>query len=213
MQPDQAVEKDLAQLTREMNPKQLRNSLKRAYRAEAKKVLGIARRALAGSSLRTPGITWKPTKKHPAHEGDIADWDKGIRSHIYSRGGGFLITVKAHRASKKQMAEGDPGKGMHRNRRGFFKPVLMWAEEGTNYRQRGGKKVRIKHGIYGSHRSGKTRYWTEAIRKDGIPTKRMPSYRFLEKATPEMNRTVETDLGKEVNVAVEKVAKKCGFIN
>ena len=40
----------------------------------------------------------------------------------------------------------------------------------------------------------------------------MPAYRFLDKATPEMNSTVETDLGKEVGVAVDKVAKKCGFI-
>ena len=195
MQPDQAEVKDLAQLTREMNPKQLRNSLKRAYRAEAKKVLGIARKSLHATRLQV--------------KGNKSDWDKGIRSHIYSRGGGFLITVKAHRATMRGQGE----KSMHENRQGFKKPILMWAEEGTNYRQRGGKKVRIKHGIYGSHRSGKTRYWTETIRKDGIPTKRMPSYRFLEKATPEMNRTVETDLGNEVNVAVEKVAKKCGFIN
>lgn len=210
MQPDQAVEKDLAQLAKEMNPKQLRNSLKRAYRAEAKKVLGIARKSLHATRLQV--------------KGSKSDWDKGIRSHIYSRGGGFMITVKAHRANLKGQGE----KSMHRNR--FYDdhkgargktlkgtkralPILMWAEEGTNYRQRGGKKVRIKHGIYGSHRSGKTRYWTGTIRKDGIPTKRMPSYRFLEKATPEMNRTVKTDLGKEVNVAVEKVAKKCGFIN
>ena len=126
----------------------------------------------------------------------------------YSKGGGFLITVKAHRSNLK----GEGEKSMHENRKGFKKPILMWAEEGTNYRQRGGKKVRVKHGIYGTHRSGKTRYWTETIRKNGIPTKRMPAYRFLDKATPEMNSTVETDLGKEVGVAVEKVAKKCGFI-
>ena len=195
MQPDQAPEKDLAQLAKEMTPKQLRKSLKRAYRAEAKKVLGIARQQLHRSKIQV--------------KGNQADWEKGIRSHIYSRGGGFLITVKAHRANLKGQGE----KSMHENRKGFKKPILMWAEEGTNYRQRGGKKVRIKHGIYGTHRSGKTQYWTETIRKDGIPTKRMPAYRFLEKATPEMNRTVETDLGKEVGVAVEKVAKKCGFIN
>ena len=55
MQPDQAEVKDLAQLTREMNPKQLRNSLKRAYRAEAKKVLGIARKSLHATRLQVKG--------------------------------------------------------------------------------------------------------------------------------------------------------------
>jgi hypothetical protein len=194
MQPDQAEVKDLAQLTREMNPKQLRNSLKRAYRAEAKKVLGIARKSLHATRLQV--------------KGSKSDWDKGIRSHIYSRGGGFMITVKAHRANLKGQGE----KSMHENRKGFKKPVLMWAEEGTKERQRGGKKIRIKHGIYGTHRSGKTQYWTETKRKDGIPTGRMGAYGFLERATPEMFQTVEHDLGTEVGVAVEKVAKKCGFV-
>lgn len=191
---DQNDGKDLATLAKELTPRQLRNALKRSYRAEAKKVLGIARRHLHASKLKV--------------KGNKSDWDKGIRSHIYSKGGGFLITVKAHRSTLK----GEGEKSMHENRKGFKKPILMWAEEGTNYRQRGGKKVRVKHGIYGTHRSGKTRYWTETIRKNGIPTKRMPAYRFLDKATPEMNSTVEVDLGKEVGVAVDKVAKKCGFI-
>ena len=194
MQPDQAPEKDLAQIAKEMTPKQLRKSLKRAYRAEAKKVLGIARQQLHRSKIQV--------------KGNQADWEKGIRSHIYSRGGGFLITVKAHRANLKGQGE----KSMHENRKGFKKPVLMWAEEGTKERQRGGKKIRIKHGIYGTHRSGKTQYWTETIRKDGIPTGQMGAYGFLERATPEMFQTVEHDLGTEVGVAVEKVAKKCGFI-
>lgn len=191
---DQSEGKNLATLAKELNPRQLRNALKRSYRSEAKKVLGIARKHLRASRLQV--------------KGNKSDWDKGIRSHIYSKGGGFLITVKARRANMKGQGE----KSMHENRKGFKKPVLMWAEEGTNYRQRGGKKVRVKHGIYGSHRSGKTRYWIETIRNNGIPTKRMPAYRFLEKAVPEMNSTVETDLGKEVGVAVEKTAKKCGFI-
>lgn len=213
MDPKDYKGKEFDDLLRGMNARGIKLSMKRAVRAEAKKALGIARRALAGSSLRTPGITWKPTKKHPAHEGDTADWGKAIRSHIYSDryGLGFLITVKAHRASKKQMAEGDPGKGMHRNRRGFFKPVLMFAEEGTKPRMRGGKKIRVKHGIYGTHRSSKTQYWTETIRKDGSSTGKMPAYGFLEKATPEMFSAVESGLTPEVEVAVMKVARKYGF--
>ena len=173
----------------------MRSALKRSYRAEAKKALGIARRYLGASGMQV--------------QGNKSDWDKGIRSHIYSKGGGFMITVKAHRANLKGQGE----KSMHQNRKGFKKPVLMWAEEGTKPRQRGGKKVRIKHGIYGTHRSGKTRYWTETIRKDGISTGQMGAYGFLDRATPEMFQTVERDLGAEVGIAVEKVARKCGFIN
>ena len=194
MQPNQYTGKEWTQLAKELTPRQLRNSLKRAYRAEAKKALAIARRELGASSMQV--------------QGNQADWDKGIRSHIYSKGGGFLITVKAHRANLKGQGE----KSMHENRKGFKKPVLMWAEEGTKPRQRGGKKIRIKHGIYSTHRSGKTRYWTETIRKGGISTGQMKAYGFLEKATPEMFQAVESDLTVEVGAAVEKVAKKCGFV-
>jgi hypothetical protein len=194
MQPSEYTGSEWKELAKELTPRQLRNALKRSYRAEAKKALGIARRYLDASGLQV--------------QGNKSDWDKGIRSHIYSRGGGFMITVKAHRANLKGHGE----KSMHQNRKGFKKPILMWAEEGTKERQRGGKKIRIKHGIYGTHRSGKTQYWTETKRKDGIPTGQMGAYGFLERATPEMFQTVEHDLGTEVGVAVEKVAKKCGFV-
>ena len=194
MQPSEYTGSEWKELAKELTPRQLRNALKRSYRAEAKKALGIARKYLGTSGLQV--------------QGNKSDWDKGIRSHIYSRGGGFMITVKAHRANLK----GEGEKSMHENRKGFKKPVLMWAEEGTKPRQRGGKKIRIKHGIYGTHRSGKTQYWTETIRKDGIPTGQMSAYGFLDKATPEMFQTVESDLTVEVGAAVEKVAKKCGFI-
>ena len=195
MQPNQYTGKEWNELAKELTPRQMRSALKRSYRAEAKKALGIARRYLGASGMQV--------------QGNKSDWDKGIRSHIYSKGGGFMITVKAHRANLKGQGE----KSMHQNRKGFKKPVLMWAEEGTKPRQRGGKKVRIKHGIYGTHRSGKTRYWTETIRKDGISTGQMGAYGFLDRATPEMFQTVERDLGAEVGIAVEKVARKCGFIN
>lgn len=194
MQPSEYTGSEWKELAKELTPRQLRNALKRSYRAEAKKALGIARKYLGTSGLQV--------------QGNKSDWDKGIRSHIYSRGGGFMITVKAHRANLKGQGE----KSMHENRKGFKKPVLMWAEEGTKERQRGGKKIRIKHGIYGTHRSGKTQYWTETIRKDGIPTGQMGAYGFLERATPEMFQTVESDLTVEVGAAVEKVAKKCGFV-
>ena len=175
----------------------MRNALKRSYRAEAKKALGIARKALHESGLHV--------------EGNKADWDKGIRSHIYSKGGGFMLTVKARRANSKGKGE----KSMHKNRKGFKKPVLMWAEEGTqkreakskgwHYEHTGSWKLWARHGTSYKPRKRK-------VRHGGLNRGQMGAYGFLEKATPEMFQVVEADLGIEVGTAVENVAKKCGFI-
>ena len=175
----------------------MRNALKRSYRTEAKKALGIARKALRESGLHV--------------EGNKADWDNGIRSHIYSRGGGFLITVKARRANLQGKGE----KSMHKNRKGFKKPILMWAEEGTQKRQAKSKgwhyehtgswKLWVRHGTSYKPRKRK-------VRHGGFNRGSMPGYGFLDKATPEMFQVVESDFGVEVGAAVENVAKKCGFI-
>ena len=175
----------------------MRNALKRSYRAEAKKALGIARRQLRASGLQV--------------QGNQGDWDKGIRSHIYSKGGGFMLTVKARRANSKGKGE----KSMHQNRKGFKKPVLMWAEEGTQKRLSKSSNWRYEHSgswkLWARH-GGATRPRKRKVRTGGLNRGRMRAYGFLEKATPEMFQTVEADLGVEVDTAVEKVAKKCGFI-
>lgn len=197
MNPKDYTGEEWTQLAKELTPKQMRNALKRSYRAEAKKALAIARRQLRASGLQV--------------KGNQSDWDKGIRSHIYSKGGGFMLTVKARRASSKGKGE----KSMHQNRKGFKKPILMWAEDGTQprlakssnwrYEHTGSWKLWARHGASMKPRKRK-------VRKDGINRGRMRAYGFLDKATPEMFQTVETDLGVEVGTAVEKVAKKCGFI-
>ena len=189
---------DWMQLVRELSPKQMRNALKRSYRSETKTVVGIAQRY-----LRQTGMTVR---------GDRSDWEKGIRGHIYSRGGGFLVTVKAHRASLKQMSQGHPGLSMHKNRRGWYKPVLMWAEEGTQPRKRGGKRVKADNAHNTAKAQGRIGGAWQYIRKGGIKTGRMKPYRFLERATPEMFQAVEAGLTPEVGRAVENVARKCGFI-
>lgn len=99
-------------LLKEMTPKQLRTSLKAGMRRTAKKV-----KDRAVQSLQANG---------PKHvKGSRRDWTRGIRSYIYSRGGGFLVSTKPHKT-----------KGFHRNRQGLDKPVLMWAEDGTKQRSR-----------------------------------------------------------------------------
>ncbi len=125
-------------------------------------------------------------------KGNLADWKKGIRTRIYpdNKGLGFLITVKARAASRN----GNTEKSMHTNRFGIKKPVLMWAEEGT-----GARKTKTK-----------TKWFVR--QRKGHRTGRMKPYRFMESATPEMFKTVEDELTPEVEKAVTKVAKKCGFI-
>ena len=95
MNPKDYTGEEWMQLAKELTPRQMRNALKRSYRAEAKKALGIARRHLHASGMQV--------------KGSQADWDKGIRSHIYSKGGGFMLTVKARRANSKGKGE----KSMH----------------------------------------------------------------------------------------------------
>ena len=122
---------------------------------------------------------------------------------------GFMVTVKARAASRKT---GKGEKSMHQNRKGFKKPVLMWAEEGTQPRKRGGKRVKADNAHNTAKAQGRIGGAWQYIRKGGIKTGRMKPYRFLERATPEMFQAVEAGLTPEVGRAVENVARKCGFI-
>ena len=179
MDPKDYTGKEWDDLLRGMNAKQIKSSLRRALRAEAKKAVAIAQRHLASSGLNV--------------EGNTSDWKKGVRSFIYNptRGTGFLVTVKARAASRKT---GKGEKSMHENRYGFKKPILMWAEGGTQPRKT----------------KSKTKWFVR--QKRGHSTGRMKAYGFLEKATPEMFQTVEAGLVPEIDNAVKKVAAKCGFI-
>lgn len=197
MNPKDYDGKEWTQLAKELTPRQMRNALRQSYRAEAKKALSIARKHLHKSGLKV--------------EGNKSDWDKGIRSHIYSKGGGFMLTVKARRANSKGKGE----KSMHQTRKGFKKPILMWAEEGTEMRKAKATRWRYEFSgnwkLWARHGSG-YRPKKKKVYSDGQDRGRMKAYGFLDKATPEMFQSVESDLGMEVNAAVEKVAKKCGFI-
>lgn len=195
------LDKTWTDLAREMTVKQLRNSLKGGYRRVAKKVTNVARGKLGSSGLKV--------------QGNRRDWEKGIRTYIYSKGGGFLITVNPRRG-KKELGyhEGRRyGKTVTRGlRRGSVNqrklPVLMWAEDGTNSRNVGSR-------VGGSSFFGKSRVTGNRVRhykRGGHSTGRMPAYGFLAKAEPEGFRIVETDLAKDLEVAVLKCARKAGLI-
>lgn len=159
------ITKPFDDLLREMTPRQLRNSLKGAYRKVAKQAKDIAVGKMQTSGLHVMG--------------NKSDLKKAIRTRIYSRGGGFMVTVKPDRQNKKSM---------HRNRRGFLKPVLMWAEEGTTGR------------------------FTRNGQRRGHITGSMPAYHFMSDSEEQMRQTVENGLYPELEQAVEKQARKAGLI-
>ena len=196
MDPKDYKGEEWTDLLKQFNTRQMRNALKTAYRRVSKKAIEPAKQELRSSGLNV--------------RGSKADWEKGIRAYIYSKGGGFLLTVNARRANKSGKGE----KGMHVNRYGKAKPILMWAEDGTEPRQRGGavsykttgnEKWAARHG-------GLYRLRRKRVRTGGKRSGKMPKYGFLEKAEPKAYRIVETELSKDVEAAVAKAAHKAGFI-
>lgn len=109
LNPAEYTGQEWDELLRAMGSRQIRNSLKVAYRRMGRQILAIARASLLSSGLA-----------------NASRMRSGIRLRVYPRGGGFLVTVKPH------------GKrGFYRRPQdGKEKPVLMWAEEGTKARYR-----------------------------------------------------------------------------
>ena len=111
---------------------------------------------------------------------------KDIRLRIYPRGGGFMITVKPH---GKQ--------GYHTNRKGFQKPVLMWAEEGTRYRfpRKGSYVAKTQRGFLRVSHMGK-----------------MPAYHFLDAAERTAPGIIESDIGSALETSVMSRARRSGLL-
>lgn len=119
----QYVSAEVMELLDHLTPRAVRNSLRGAFRAVAKTVRSSGRSSLSASSLSV--------------RGQRGDWQRGVRTRIYSRGGGFMLTVK-----------GVKGQSMHTNRFGKQKPILMWAEDGTGER-------RTRGGLRRAHSTGR----------------------------------------------------------
>ena len=166
-----------ARLLSELSPKELKKALRKALRRQAAEARKTAVASLRSSSLKV--------------RGKRTDLERGIRSFIYNpaRATGFMITVKARGASRNGKGE----KGMHTNRFGLKKPVLMWAEDGTEPRR---TKSRTRH---------------HTRRRSTHRTGRMPAYGILKKAETDMYRQVEDGLTAQLEKAVEEAARKGGF--
>lgn len=162
---------NLQRLFAELEPKRRTQALKAGFRKAANNV-----RKKAVANLREAIHTDK-------------DLEKGVRAIVFKRRAGFRVTIGTKKAGKNGKGEA----GMHTNRRGLKKPVLIWAEEGTQQRatkSSGGKRA--------------------ARLRAGHNTGRMPRYGFMDKTRSEVRDTVTEDMHRMVTESVEHIAKKYG---
>lgn len=150
-----------------MSPRQLRPLLQQACRREGKKVKAIVIQKAAGTGLR-----------HGAEVG------RSVRVRIYPPryGIGFMLTAKSHNGGRN--SKGSTAKGFHKNSRGLWKPVALWASGGTEDRYTGMRHFRG----------------------------RMPVYPFMDTAEQPAVSLVEQDMNKEIIDAVARRLDKNGIV-
>lgn len=123
----------LHKLIKELDPEQYRKGLRATYRKVANKIRGDAVQSLNSKGFHV--------------RGNKADWAKGIRPRVYSRSGGFMVTVKPRQKGNKSM---------HENRQGLLKPVLYWLDDGTAER-RTKTQTKVFRRARRGHRTGRIR--------------------------------------------------------
>ncbi len=165
-------DKNLQRLFAELEPKQRLKALKGAFRKEAGRVRKTAVNNLRGS-IRSD-----------------RDLEKGVRAIVFKKQAGFRVTIGTRKANKN----GNGEYGFHKNRQGLKKPVLIWAEEGTEQR--------------------KTKTQTKVFKRSrkGHPTGRMKRYGFMRKTRDEVTDSVTNNVHNAVIDKVTKTAKKYGCI-
>lgn len=161
---------NLQRLFAEMDAKQRLKALKGAFRKEANRVRETALNNLRGS-IRTD-----------------KDMEKGVRAIVFKQKAGFRVTIGTKRATKA----GGKEYGFHKNRQGLKKPILIWAEEGTEERRT----------------KSKTRIFVRS--RKGHPTGRMKRYGFMRQTRDEVADSVNDSLHNEIVTSVTKIAEKYG---
>lgn len=165
---------NLMKLFRELSPENRLKAIKGALRRQASKVRRTAVNNLRGS-IRS--------------QNDQKGLESGVRAVVFKRKAGFRVTVGTKAGSKKT---GKGERGIHTNRRGLKKPVLIWAEEGTKER----------------HTKTATKIFTRS--RKGHSTGRMKRYGFLRKTLNEVRGTVTDSLHNEIIQSVTRISKKYG---
>lgn len=166
-------DKNLQRLFAELEPKRRLQAIKGGFRREANQV-----RKTAINNLRSSIQSNK-------------DLEKGVRAIVFKRKAGFRVTVGTKRAGKNGKGEA----GFHTNRQGLKKPVLIWAEEGTEERKTKPKQGTRRRAarLRASHRTG-----------------RMKRYGFMAQMLNSVRDTVTDNIHKMVTENIEQVAKKYG---
>ncbi len=161
----------LQKLFTDMDVKHRKRALKGAFKREANQV-----RKTAINNLRSS-----------LHSN--RDLEKGIRAIVFKYKAGFRVTISAKKANRKT---GKGEKGMHLNRQGLKKPVLIWAEGGTDRR----------------HTKTKTKVFVRE--RKGHNTGYMKRYGFMRKTKTDVADKVTDDLHNEITKSIEKTASKYG---
>lgn len=166
-------DENLQRLFAELEPKRRLQAIKGGFRKEANQV-----RKTAINNLRSSIQSNK-------------DLEKGVRVILFKRKAGFRVTVGTKRAGKNGKGEA----GFHTNRQGLKKPILIWAEEGTEERKTKPKQGTRRRAarLRASHRTG-----------------RMKRYGFMAQTLNSVRDTVTDNIHKMVTENIEQVAKKYG---
>lgn len=172
------IERPFGSVLQALDTKAQRKAMRSAMRREGNRL-----RKEAIGNLRSSGIG----------QGTKHSLSKGVRSYVYPDryGAGFMVTVKPHKANRRT---GQGEQSMHQNRRGLKKPVLLWAEEGTDLRRT----------------KTKTKVWTRS--RKGHVTGRMKRYGFMRKTEQQVGGSVEKNLFKDFQNNIEKAARKQGLL-
>ena len=166
-------DRNLQQLFADLEPKRRLQAVKGGFRKEANRVRKTAINNLR-SSIRTD-----------------KDLEKGVRAIVFKRKAGFRVTVGTKKAGKNGKGEA----GFHTNRQGLKKPILIWAEDGTEERKpkpKQGTRRRAAR-LRASHRTG-----------------RMKRYGFMAQTLNGVRDTVTANIHEMVTENVQNVAKKYG---
>ena len=166
-------DRNLQQLFADQEPKRRLQAVKGGFRKEANRVRKTAINNLR-SSIRTD-----------------KDLEKGVRAIVFKRKAGFRVTVGTKKAGKNGKGEA----GFHTNRQGLKKPILIWAEDGTEERKTKPKQGTRRRAarLRASHRTG-----------------RMKRYGFMAQTLSSVRDTVTANIHEMVTENVQKVAKKYG---
>lgn len=171
------ADKNLRRLFAALDPTGRKKIIKGACRK-----VGNSVRRIAVNNLRVSGLN------------HAEEMQEGVRTVVFKREAGFRVTVATRKANKQGKGE----RGMHRNRYGNKKPVLMWAELGTKWRKiKSDKKMKLKVG---------GRWLTIGHRNRGF----MKRYGFIAKTKSQVEYKVGRQLQDEIANKVTQIAKKYG---